>query len=237
MTLADPHVAPARADGIPPLIQRVAERAARGASAPERVRITQVGEMWMKPNGRPLRFTATQEFAVTQAAFSWRARFPLLGPLSLSVVDEFAAGRGGLDVKIFGVPLQRQRSPETTAGEALRYLAELAWVPFALLHNDAIAWRAIDERSAEASLDLDGQPVSVVIDVDRDGDIGGARSGSRPRKVDRTWILTPWGGSFAAHATLAGIRIPTRAEAHWDLPGGRFRYWRATVTSAELLAA
>jgi hypothetical protein len=48
-------------------------------------------------------------------------------------------------------------------------------------------------------------------------------------------VPTPWGGTFGSHETLGEIRVPTSAEAHWDLPDGRFRYWRGTVISAELL--
>jgi len=50
---------------------------------PRQVRITQRGEMWQKPDGQAMRFTATQFLAVERVAFSWQARFPLLGPLAL----------------------------------------------------------------------------------------------------------------------------------------------------------
>jgi hypothetical protein len=35
---------------------------------------------------------ATEDFAVYEVAFAWRARFPLLGPLGLDVVDELRDG-------------------------------------------------------------------------------------------------------------------------------------------------
>ena len=39
--------------------------------------------MWIKPGGRGMGFSARQYFAVDRVAFSWQARFPLLGPLAL----------------------------------------------------------------------------------------------------------------------------------------------------------
>lgn len=42
------------------------------------VQIVQRGQMWMKPDGRALRFTAARRFVVDRVAFSWSARFPLL---------------------------------------------------------------------------------------------------------------------------------------------------------------
>jgi hypothetical protein len=34
---------------------------------------------------------------------------------------------------------------------------------------------------------------------------------------------------------LGGVRMPTRVDVYWDLPEGRFVYWRAEITGAELL--
>jgi hypothetical protein len=73
-----------------------------------------------------MHFRAIHHIAVDRVAFSWEARFPLLGPLSVNVVDEYADGGGNLEVRLLGLPLQRDRGPETVAGKAMRYLAELA---------------------------------------------------------------------------------------------------------------
>jgi len=31
------------------------------------------------------------------------------------------------------------------------------------------------------------------------------------------------------------VRVPTSGEAHWELPEGRYVYWRGTVTALDLL--
>ncbi len=43
-----------------------------------------------------------------------------------------------------------------------------------------------------------------------------------------------WGGSFGDYSVLGGIRIPTQAEARWELPDGPFVYWRGRITSLEV---
>jgi hypothetical protein len=43
------------------------------------------------------------------------------------------------------------------------------------------------------------------------------------------------GGHFADYQTFGAIRVPTSAETYWELPEGRYVYWRGTVTSAQLL--
>jgi hypothetical protein len=199
------------------------------------VRITQRGEMWLKPGGRAMRFVANQSFAVDRVAFSWQARFPILGPLALRVVDDYADGDGKLEVCLIGLPLQQQRGPETTAGEALRYVAELPFVPPAIAHNPELEWRELDERRAEVSTHVGGERLTVELKADADGDIVETSSEMRRRKVGKAWMATPWGGRFENYQTLGGVRIPTAGEAYWDLPEGRYVYWRGAVTSAEPL--
>src|SRR6266487_2865317 len=60
-------------------------------SAPRKVRIRQEGEMWLKPGGRRLRFTAVEDFAVQEVAFSWRAAFPIAPLITLRIVDRYGA--------------------------------------------------------------------------------------------------------------------------------------------------
>ena len=184
------------------------------------------------PKGRALRFTATQSLAVERVAFSWRARFPIAGPLAMTVVDEFSDDEGSLVVRLLGCPLQRQRGPETSIGEAVRYLAELPLVPWAIAHNADLEWDGIDDRAAEVTAIVRGERLAVRFDFDAEGDIRRASAGSRAIRRDGAWVRTAWGGGFRDYQTLGGIRIPTRAEAYWDLPEGRFVYWTGTITSA-----
>jgi hypothetical protein len=196
---------------------------------PRQVRITQRGEMWPKPGGRAIAFTALQSLAVERVAFSWHARFPLLGPLALRVVDDYADGDGKLEIRVLGIPVQRQRGPETTAGEALRYLAELPFVPHAIAHNHELQWRELNERPTEVSTHVGGQLLTVELELDADGDIVGASSQMRRRKVGNEWVATPWGGRYGDYRALGGIRMPSSAEAYWELPEGRYVYWRGTI--------
>ena len=232
-------MAAADADGgdqLPHPLRRYAERALPAdVAVPGQVRITQQGEMWQKPGARAMGFTATQFFAVDRIGFSWQARFPVLGPLGLRVVDDYADGDGVLEVRLLGLPLQRQRGPETTAGEALRYLAELPFVPHAIAHNRELEWRELDERKAEVAAQVGGERLSVEFEFNTDGDIVRSSSQLRRRKVGSDWLPTAWGGRFSDYELLGDTRLPTSDEAYWDLPEGRFVYWRGTVLSAQLL--
>jgi hypothetical protein len=203
--------------------------------APAGVVLEQEGAMRMQPGGHELRFRARQWLAPDDVAFAWEARFPLAGPLALRVVDRFDRGEGELCLSFLGLPVQRRRGPEVSVGEALRYLAEVPWVPHALGRNRRLELRELDHRRVEVSTLVGGERAVVELASDEAGDIVGSSSRMRRRKVGREWVPTPWGGAFGDYESVGLIRVPTSAEAYWDLGEERFVYFRATLLSLELL--
>jgi hypothetical protein len=201
---------------------------------PRNIRIVQMHEMWLKPGGRPLGFRADEEFAVTEVAFEWRARFRILPLVSLRVVDRYERGRGALVGRVFGIPFLRQDAPELTEGEAARYLAELPWAPHAMAANDGLEWRQLDKRTVEVATRTGAARPAVRLELDVNGDIAGASSDGRPRLEGKRVVRTPWSGRFGDYAVLGGIRLPTWGEVAWELPSGRFTCWRGTVTAVDL---
>jgi hypothetical protein len=223
------------AEQLPELARRYVSRALPpGASTPRTVRVRQVGEMWKKPGARAMRFEASEDFAVERVAFTWRARFPIVGPLALTVTDGLADGVGRLRVSLLGLPLQTQRGPETNLGEAMRYLAELPWAPQAVLANRELEWRSVDERTLEVSCAVASATATVRWTFDAEGDPVRV-TGMRPMPVGKAFALTRWGGDFAEHTAFAGTRVPARGEAWWELATGRFVYWRGRVTALETI--
>jgi hypothetical protein len=123
--------------------------------------------MRQRPGGRAMRFSAVEELAVDRIAFSWRARFPL----AIRGFDGYSGGRGKLEARVLRVPVMRQSASEVAAGEVLRYLAELPWVPWAMEHNAELEWRELDDRSVEVAGRVGGRRLAVTIEFDADGDV------------------------------------------------------------------
>jgi hypothetical protein len=186
--------------------------------------------MVLKPGRRALRFAAVEEFSVDAVAFAWRARFPILGPLALRVTDSYEPPAAGLEVRFAGVPVQRQSGPEVARGQALRYLAELTWVPQAILSNRQLKWREFDARSAEVSTQIGDARVAVRVVFEKDEIV--QTIADRPR-LEAKGALTRWIGEYGDYTTFNGIRMPARGEVRWELPEGPFTYWRGVITSAE----
>jgi hypothetical protein len=220
-------------NSLPALVRAYAERVVpsepgTGVS----VRLAQVGEMMLKPGAAPRSFSANEELWADRVAFAWHARFPLLGPISLRVTDSYDAGSGALDVRLLGLPLQRNRGPELALGEAFRYLAEIPWVPHAILANPELEWRDVDERTVEVGTRVGGERVAVRLGFNESGEIVQTVA-NRPR-AEAGNLVAPWVGLYGDYRYLGGIRVPTRGEVRWDLPEGPFTYWRGTITGFEV---
>jgi Family of unknown function (DUF6544) len=226
-------------DGLPALVRQYVDRVLPGGSGLARqIRVEQAGRIWSKPGGRAMRFTAIERFACDRVAFRWEARFPLVplvSLLALKVDDGYSGGRGELTVRALGLPLQRHTGEQVALAEAYRYLAELMWAPDAILSNRELRWRSVGERHVEVAALLGGESVAVTFVFDCDGELERCYADARPRLVNAEAVRTRWGGAFSDYRTFAGRRMPSRAEAYWDLPEGRFVYWEAKLTGAEAL--
>jgi hypothetical protein len=195
------------------------------------VRFTQVGDMQLKP-GRWLPFRAEQDIVLDRVEFSWRANFRAAPLVSLHVRDWYRSGVGGLDVHLWGVvPVVHASGEQYARGEAMRYLAELAWAPQAMITNPALEWRAVDESTVEVATRIARERVAVQLHFDPAGDIGGMSTEARPRTVGKQVVDTPWSGVFGEYREFNGVRLPTTGEVSWLLPDGPFTYFRGRVTS------
>jgi hypothetical protein len=202
-----------------------------GAETPSRVRLAQRGEMVQKPGGRRLNFTAVQRYSVGNVEFEWRASFGTNPLVRVRVMDRYHDGEGLLIARVWGlIPATRSTGPETDRGEAMRYLAELPWVPFAMGANRELSWRQLDDGDVEVSTLVGGIAATVRLAFD---DLGLIRKASaiRPRVAGGAFVDTPWVGEFGDYVELGGIRVPGSAEVSWELPEGPFTYWRGEVGS------
>jgi hypothetical protein len=132
-------------------------------------------------------FTAQQTISTTACAFDWRAR---TGPASVvSARDALVGGMGVLVCGRWAFPPAHAESPALTRGEVMRYLAELALAPAAILGKTSLRWRSegpdrlivstgAGEMSADVSVTLssDGRTASIFT-PDRQRDVG---ADSRP---------------------------------------------------------
>ena len=227
--IAPPRNKPAEA--FPSLVRRFVERNASLREGATRVRFEQSGEMQLKP-GRWLPFRATQEMALERVEFAWDARFRLAPLISMRVQDWYRDDDSGLDARLFGrIPVVRAGGIEVARAEAMRYLAELAWAPHAMVTNSALEWREIDAKTIEVATPVGDARVKVLLHFDSNGDITAASASARPRLVGKTSVPTPFRGTYGDYRVVGGVRLPSRAKVAWLPPEGPFTYFRGRLTS------
>jgi len=199
------------------------------------VRLKQTGRMKTRldaPSWIP--FTATQTISMRTSAFAWRAR---AGPFAMiSARDALSDGQGQLDVTALGfIPIVRaERSVALVRGELMRYLAELAWAPDAILHNNELRWR-IDGPDTLAVSAGSGEAASeVVLTLDTDGRIARGFAPDRPRSAKAPTLPTPWRGRFSDYRQHNDRWLPFAGEVAWEIEGKEIVYWQGRIALWEM---
>ena len=188
--------------------------------------LKQPGEQW-KP------FTSRQRVVTRRPGFVWNARIAVVPGLNVFVHDAYVGGEGILNPAILGLlsladPVE---AGVLAQGEFVRFFAETAWYPTALLPSQGVHWDAVDDRSAKATL-ADGK-VSVTMLVKFNGAdlIESVRVAARAAMVGKAVVMTPWEGRMSNYQMRDGMLIPLTCEAAWLRPEGRAPYWRGTISS------
>lgn len=187
--------------------------------------MSQTGEQW-KP------FTSRQHVVTHPPGFVWDGRVSMAPALDVHVHDAYVGGEGILEPAILGLfTLVKLRDRGDVArGELMRFMAEAAWYPTALLPSQGMQWEPIDASSARATL-VDGEiRLSMTFHFGADGLLDTIRAESRGRTVGDQVIPTPWEGRMSNYQRRDGLLIPHDGEVVWLTPEGRLPYWRGTIT-------
>ncbi|MEO6210050.1 MAG: DUF6544 family protein, partial [Gemmatimonadaceae bacterium] len=166
------------------------------------------GEQW-KP------FTSTQRAVIHRPGFLWNGSVAMLPGIAAHVHDSYIAGVGTLHAAILGLftVADVQGGGEIARGELMRYFAEMAWYPTALLPSQSVRWAAVDDHSANATL-VDG-PISLTLlfSFDDAGLITSVHADARGSGVGKDMVMLPWDCSVSNYQLRDGMMVPTRGGA------------------------
>lgn len=176
-------------------------------------------------------FESTQRVITRPPGFVWDARIRMAPGVTIFVHDAYAAGEGSLVAKLLGLVtvMQHPRTPELAHGELMRFLAEAAWYPTALLPSQGARWQAVDDTRASVTLTDGRTTVTLVIAFDAQGLISTVRADGRHRLVDGAQTVTPWQGRFWNYQKHGGMLVPLDGEVAWLLADGPTPYWRGHI--------
>jgi len=173
---------------------------------------------------------ARQVFTTNPPAFIWTVDLRMPPGIPVSGRDQFRNGKGQMLIKPGGLfpVVDKQDVSQINSASLQRYLGEIVWFPTAA-RSPHIQWETIDEQRARATLTYGGTSDSGVFTFDETGDVV---SFTAQRYKDNTPDAerVPWIIEIIETAAPAGLRIPVRARAHWELPEGRWTWLELTIT-------
>ena len=185
-------VAPAKHDAreiesLPAPVQRYFRKALRdGRPMIAAVTVEHAGTFNMgetADNWRP--FVSKQRVITRRFGFLWDARVRMAPGVSAYVHDAYVAGEGILHATALGLVtvMDLRGTREVAEGELMRFFAEAAWYPTALLPSQGVRWEPVDGSSARATL-VDGDiALTMLFTFDDAGLIASTRAEARGRAL------------------------------------------------------
>ncbi|QSE99057.1 DUF6920 family protein [Fulvivirga lutea] len=218
---------------LPPVVQLwLTKSGVTNTRIPNQVNVIQSLQMKLdesQENWVPAK--ATQLFTPTAPAFNWQVK--LKPNLFMPIVgrDEYFEGKGGMLIKLLGMyPIVDVADNKRINEAALqRYLAEICWFPQAAL-SEFITWRAIDSHSAEATIHHFGTIATGIFQFDDTGNFRAFKT-MRYKGVEEGDEKVEWTVSAVEHQTINDIKVPTKLEAEWNLPTGKWKWLKLQVDS------
>jgi hypothetical protein len=184
---------------------------------------------------RWLAFEAEHWAVPPAVGFVWNARIETPFATHVRVLDSYVGGIGAGWVSVLSIlPVASAAgAPELNAGALHRYLAEAVWFPTALLPDAGVAWRAIDDHSALATLTDRNTTVSLEFRFDDAGEVTGIYTPARFGLFGGCYRQAAWEGHFSDYTQWAGMRVPSYGEVGWyDDVGALQLVWKGNILDA-----
>jgi hypothetical protein len=168
-------------------------------------------------------FVSSQRVVTQRPGFDWDARIAMMPGVTVRVHDAYVAGDGLLHATLFGlVPLADLRGTQAIAqGELMRFFAESAWYPTALLPSQGVQWEAVDDTSAIGTLMDANNEATLLFRFNEHDLIESARAKARGAMVGKDVVMMPWEGSWSNYQLRDGMIVPLTGEVPWVWCGPR----------------
>lgn len=178
-------------------------------------------------------FTSGQRVVTRCPGFLWDAQVSMLPGVVVRVVDSYIVGEGLLRAAVLGLftVADVRGGGEIARAEFMRFFAEAAWYPTALLPSQGVRWEAVDDHSANATI-VDGPlTLTLLFGFNEAGLIDSFRAEARGAGAGKEMVMIPWEGGFSNYRVHDGMTVPFAGEVAWVRSDGRKSYFLGSVTT------
>jgi hypothetical protein len=177
-------------------------------------------------------------FSVNPPGFVWKGVINMAPGVAVTARDYYIAPRGNMLIRALGlVTIDDAKGPAVDQGSMMRYFAEIAWLPTALLPGPHVQWKAIDDTTARLIVSDAEHREELTVAFDAEGWIVSITSPARTFKSGNVERVAPWGGVYSDYREVDGLQIPFSAEVIWHFPEGDLSYARFELTEVLFDAA
>ncbi len=132
------------------------------------------------------------------------------------------------------IPLFNQKGENMTKAGLVTWLAECLLVPGAAL-QDFIAWEAIDQNHAAASITWNGHRASGVFTFAENGDLLGFRTSDRTATdMNGHETQVDWSELYSDYHEVDGLHLPQIIQSVWHYPAGDIIYFNEGKVPASM---
>lgn len=220
-------VCPEDLDGLPACVQRWLTNA--GVVGREKIRTAWLGHegiMRLKEDGPWMPFQASYYYTFDKPGFVWYTNVKAGPFMRLTGRDMLFKGKGYMLIKLFSlINVANAKDPEIDQGALVRFLAEIVWFPSAAL-KQYVTWEGLTENTARATIKTDGLSASGVFSFDDDG-MPVQFAAQRYMSKAGGYSLETWTVETGDFQETNGIKGPADIEVAWDLPAGKFVWFKA----------
>ena len=226
-------ITPDMLENLPEPVQRyMAYTGVVGKQSIDTARLKQVGRFRQGLERPWMPVTAEEFYTTNPPSLKWNARFKVAGLPLLRARDKYASGKVHMFGKLAGlITVFDVRGEKLDQATMIRYLNEIMWFPTAFL-GDNITWEEVDAQSAQVTFSDGGKSVSGRMIIDDEGRLTNFTA-MRYREIDGEFSLDPWSTPIIDYGERAGLNLPVRGQAVWNLPSGDLLYADLEITEVE----
>jgi len=219
---------------LPEPVQKwIRKSGALGQEIVQTVYLEQDLEMQMKQGDEKWsKASANQIFTVIPPAFNWTVEMEMNPLVTIAGRDKFGQGKGEMLIKLFSAftMVNSKDSPRIDEATLQRYLAEIVWFPSAATRS-YIAWEEIDEYSARATMEYQGNIGSGTFHFDKEGNF--KKFSAMRYKDANSEEKLEWVVEAQKVEERNGIKIPIACEARWKMDGEYWTWLKLKIASIE----
>lgn len=198
-----------------------------GAPMINTVHLKYVGKFRLGINKAWMTLNADQVYTVNPPGFQWKAVFKRFGFPIMSGQDVYKNGQGRMIGKLGGFfTIFDESDDNLLQGTMMRYLQEMIWFPSAYV-NEYIAWKPVDEYSADATFTWGDREVTGRFFFDN---MGRLKSFHGMRYNSEKGDYLPWLTPMNEYDTVEKLNLPICGDGIWRYPEGDFTYIHMRLT-------